>query len=37
MNWALTSTDARVGVQERFRIAHDEAFGHFVDVGMALA
>jgi hypothetical protein len=37
MNRALTSTDARVEVRERFRIAHDEDIGHFVDVGMALA
>ena len=37
MSTTLTSTDARVGVLERFRIASDEALGHFVDVGMALA
>jgi hypothetical protein len=37
MSWALTSTDARVEVQERFRIVRDEAFGHFVNAEMALA
>jgi hypothetical protein len=37
MSWTLTSTGARVGVRERFRIVRDEDIGHFVDVGMALA
>jgi hypothetical protein len=37
MSWTLTSTDAQVGVRERFRIERDEDIGHFVDVGIALA
>jgi hypothetical protein len=36
MSTALTSTDARVGVRELFRIARDKALGLFVDVNMAL-
>jgi hypothetical protein len=37
MSGALTLTEARVEVRERFRIARIEDIRRFVDVGMAFA